>query len=117
MVGSLGGNITLEFPFNFSVSVTGFAIYKKKNSTDEGQKIAGYLKGKIEGNLTVYPKNMSVYFEMTNLSLSQKGTYWASLFVDGIIEKSRRIELDVENRSTGKISEPHVMAISNIVIL
>lgn len=100
-VGSLGDNITLEFPFNVSVSVTGFAIYKKKNSTDEGQKIAGYSKGKIEGNFTVYPKNMSVYFEMTNLSLSQIGIYWASLFVDGIIKKSRRIELDVQvNRST-----------------
>lgn len=98
---NLGENITLEFPFNFSVT-TGFGIYKKKNSTDEGQKIAGYLRGKKEGNLTVYPKNMSVCFEITNLSLSQKGIYWASLYVDGITEKSIRIELDVrvENRST-----------------
>ncbi|KAF3835254.1 hypothetical protein F7725_027812 [Dissostichus mawsoni] len=99
--GILGGKITLEFPFNFTVT-TGFGIYKKKNSTEEGQKIAGYLHGKKGRNLTVYPKNMSVCFEMTNLSLSQKGIYWASLYVEGITEKSERIELDVqvENRST-----------------
>ncbi|XP_078114863.1 uncharacterized protein LOC144523276 [Sander vitreus] len=100
VTGILGNNTTLEFKFNISVTKH-FAVY-----TTNHTKIAEYSQGKISssgGDFDVYPKNMSVFFHITNLQLYHSRIYWASLFMDsGFIIESKKVQLIVreENRSS-----------------
>ncbi|XP_029285090.1 uncharacterized protein LOC115006761 [Cottoperca gobio] len=105
ITGLPGTNVTLQFTFNVSVPES-FAVYTKNHTTKYTQKVAGYSQGKSsskEENVKVYAKNMSVFFHITNLKLSQSGIYWASLFRDlGLPKESKMVELIVqdENRSS-----------------
>ncbi|XP_028444147.1 uncharacterized protein LOC114562094 [Perca flavescens] len=101
VTGILGNSISLEFKFN--INVTGHLAFY----TNHTGKIAEYLQGKIsssEGDFYVNPKNMSVFFHITNLKLNHSGIYWASMFMDSgpVIESNNREQLIVreENRSS-----------------
>ncbi|XP_063747209.1 uncharacterized protein LOC134869482 isoform X2 [Eleginops maclovinus] len=105
VTGNLGDNITLEFLFNVSVTQS-ITVHKKTETTHVEQKIAGYSNGKSEGNLTVFPKNMSVCLEITNLNQKHEGLYKASLFGPSYITKdSKWIQLIVkENYRSSSVS-------------
>ncbi|XP_045905458.1 uncharacterized protein LOC123971007 [Micropterus dolomieu] len=97
VTGLLSNNITLQFPFNVSISNNShFAVYI------DSKKIAEYRQGDRTGVFDVYSKNTTVFYHITNLNLNDSGYYWASLFKEGYAEESDKVQLIVreENRSS-----------------
>lgn len=101
----VGANITLKFSFNHGVTnESHFAIYKDKDRDRHG-KIAEYISGRLYGSKYVtYPKNGSVFCNLTNLTLNHSGLYTASLFLESsrITESKVQLIVHQENISTGK---------------
>ncbi|MED6263167.1 hypothetical protein CHARACLAT_001682 [Characodon lateralis] len=96
--GVVGQNISLQFTFNSSISNDSrIGVYK---CTNEEQKISEYPNYK--NVFEIYPKNSSIRFHLTNLSLNHTEVYWATLFKTSTNELSKRVQLtvQVENRST-----------------
>ncbi|XP_034557049.1 uncharacterized protein LOC117825349 [Notolabrus celidotus] len=99
--GTVGTNITLQFPFNMNVTDSShFAVYV---GPKDKKKIAEYKKKLLPASIFVtYPKNHSVFCNLTNLTSNDSGHYWATLFVaSGGPKESKSVHLIVreENRS------------------
>ncbi|XP_039454571.1 uncharacterized protein LOC120433087 [Oreochromis aureus] len=91
-IGIFGSNITLKFTFNVSITENSqIGIY-----TTGEKKIDDFKSGK--SSFDIYPKNNSVFYHITNLTLNHTNTYWASLF-GGIPIKSNEVKLIVEERN------------------
>ncbi|XP_039457472.1 uncharacterized protein LOC116320210 isoform X2 [Oreochromis aureus] len=93
VIGILGSNITLQFTFNVSITENSqIGIY----TTDE-KKIDDFKSGK--SSFDIYPQKNSVFYHITNLTLSHSNTYWASLL--GVIPiKSNEVQLFIEEKNT-----------------
>ncbi|XP_012737867.2 uncharacterized protein LOC105939996 [Fundulus heteroclitus] len=98
VIGIVDQNISLNFTFNTTIrNNSSIAVYK---CISKQQKISEYPHCKSE--IEVYPEFSSVIFHLTNLSLNNTETYWATLFRNGKTETSNKVELIVQedNRRT-----------------
>nr|XP_020467694.1 uncharacterized protein LOC109966851 [Monopterus albus] len=106
VTGILGRNITLQFTFNDTDihNHSKFAIY----ITGE-KKIDQYSGGKPGpggGIFSIFPKNASVFYHITNLTRNQSETYWATLFVGSGLRESNTVELIVLEENTSSTVPP-----------
>lgn len=76
--GILGDNITLSFKFNTTLTKNShFGVYKiQLDST----KIAEFNNGSRGDVFKVYPRNSSVSWHISNLTLNDNGSYFVSLY-------------------------------------
>lgn len=95
VIGSLGSNITLKFTFNSSVDLSqggDIVIHKLKDSGKE--RVASCTQGK-GGHFFVDPQTRTVYWDKTELKMTDSGTYTASI-IQGPATKSESVILKVE---------------------
>ncbi|KAL3977522.1 interferon regulatory factor 2-binding protein [Sarotherodon galilaeus] len=93
VIGILGSNITLQFTFNVSITENSqIGIYTT------GFKKIDDLKSR-KSFFDIYPRNNSVFYHITNLTLSHSNTYCAILF-GAIPIKSNEVQLFIEEKNT-----------------
>ncbi|XP_074524839.1 uncharacterized protein LOC141789354 [Halichoeres trimaculatus] len=100
-----GTNITLKFTFNIGITnESHFAVYMGKDP-EKHVKIAEYKNGPIRASKYVtYPKNGSVFCNLTNLMLNHSGYYQASLFWSGRLIESEKVRLIVHQEDTSTVT-------------